>query len=236
MLLASLLVDAFSPLKSVMSVKKQLQMNILSDMETKSFLVSLLQQVDKSQANAEFYFFFFGGSGALGIGGAQIPKLLKAYSEMKSKAGSSITLGGEELGANPLATFAYPESIKLKDVEKIIKDFPTMAKIQSLAQTKSYMSQLGYLEREAFDKSLPNCNPVAKYVVFDAASGGGGDMVAPQTMEEKLVAWRGADGINAFKNDLLISNSKKLSAYAVFAFLILLVLDLVVESGVNAFF
>jgi hypothetical protein len=45
----------------------------------------------------------------------------------------------------------------------------------------------------------------------------------------------GPDGINKFKNDLLVANAKKYSAYAVFGFLILLVIDLVVESGRNAF-
>ena len=203
-------------------------------MQDHALLVSLLQKVDKTQASAEFFFFFFGGSGALGIGAAQVPRLLAASEGLRARAGAP-SEGGEELGASPLATFGYPEPLRTKDIEKIIREFPESKKIQALAMGKSYMSQMGYLEREAFDKSLPKCNPVAMYAVYDAASGGGGDLAPPQVVEARLKEWRGPGGIEKFKSDLLSANLKKLSAFGVFAFLILLVLDLVVESGINAF-
>ena len=203
-------------------------------MHDASLLISLLQKVDKSQASAEFFFFFFGGSGALGIGGAQVPRLLAASEGLRARAGAP-SEGGEELGVSPLATFGYPEPLKTKDIEKIIREFPESKKIQALAVGKSYMSQMGYLEREAFDKSLPKCNPVAMYAVYDAASGGGGDLAPPQVVEARVREWRGPGGIEKFKNDLLSANLKKLAAFGVFAFLILLVFDLVIESGMNAF-
>lgn len=200
-----------------------------------SLLVNLLQTVTKQQANAEFFFFGFGGSGALGLGFAQVPKLLKENENIKSRKGAA-SLGGEDLRLNPLASLQYPESIKAKDIEKIISSFPTMEKIQSMGEKKSYMSQLGYLERDAFDKSLPQCNPLARYAVFDALSLGGGDMASPLTAAELVASWKGPQGLSKFSGDLLAANAKKFSAYGVFLFLIALVIDLIVESGRNAFF
>jgi hypothetical protein len=40
-----------------------------------ALLLSLLRKVNPTEAAGEFYFFFFGGSGALGIGFVQLPKL-----------------------------------------------------------------------------------------------------------------------------------------------------------------
>lgn len=97
------------------------------------------------------------------------------------------------------------------------------------------MAQLGYLERVGFDRSLPTANPLARYAVYDAINGGGGELAAPQDATTKLQKWRAEGGLEAFKSDLLVATFKKYSAYAFFAFLILLVIDLVVESGTNAF-
>lgn len=135
---------------------------MLVPLDSSTLLTSLLQTVDKQQANAEFFFFFFGGSGALGIGGAQVPKLLALNKELQARKGG-LSEGGADLNANPIATFGYPETLKEKDIMKIIKEMPSVDKISSLGVKKSYMSQLGYLEREGFDKSLPKCNPVAMY-------------------------------------------------------------------------
>lgn len=200
-----------------------------------SLLVSLLQKADKQQATAEFYFFFFGGSGALGIGGAQVPKLLAQNKLLQSKKGGR-TLGGADLGASPLATFGYPESIKYNDIESIIKTFPTVEKISSLGPKNGYMAQLGYLEREGLEKALPNANPVALYAIFDALSEGGGDLASPTIAAALVQSWKAPGGIDKFKNALLLANSKKLVALSFFAFLILLVIDLVAESAQYAFF
>lgn len=232
--LAILAVDSARAYLPTKLQRKQSCVTHASVLHDPSLLISLLQKVDKSQASAEFFFFFFGGSGALGIGAAQVPRLLSASAGLKARAGAP-SEGGEELGVSPLATFGYPEPLRTKDIEKIIREFPESKRIQALAVGKSYMSQMGYLEREAFDKSLPKCNPVAMYAVYDAASGGGGDLAPPQIVEARVNEWRQPGGIEKFKNDLLSSNLKKLTAFGVFAFLILLVLDLVVESGINAF-
>ena len=179
--------------------------------------------------------FFFGGSGALGIGGAQVPKILKEYDSIRALGGGS-TLGGDNLDCNALATIGYPEPLKIKDIEQVIKECPPVDQILAKGEKKTYLAQLGYVERSAFDEVLKNCNPLARYAIFEALTGGGGsNVVSPTELVSKIEAWRNGDGLELFKGELLKANLKKFSAYAVFAFLIALVLDLVIESGINAF-
>ncbi len=138
-----------------------------------SFTECILKKVDIAEARAEFWFFFFAGSGALGIGIAQIPKILKIYSEISQLGGSDVTLGGEDAPTNPIATIGYPEKIKTNDITQIINDAPSSEVIGSLCEKKSYLASLGYLEQQAFYKALPDSNPLAKYAIFEAMTAGG---------------------------------------------------------------
>ncbi|KAJ1418004.1 hypothetical protein B484DRAFT_453807 [Ochromonadaceae sp. CCMP2298] len=202
-------------------------------MEATSMLTSILQRVDPSQAQGEFYFFFFAGSGALGIGFAQIPKLLAGYKEVQALAGGT-SLGGDNFQGNPLGTIGFPEPLKAADVQYIIDNMPSTEKMASLGKGTSYMSQLGYIEREGFNKALPKGNPLALFAAFDALGEGGGDLAAPQRVEAIAAGWK-EGGQSQFSADLAQANVRKYSAYAVFFFLIGLVLDLIIESGANAF-
>jgi hypothetical protein len=121
-------------------------------------------------------------------------------------------------------------------VQKVISSASSVPQILAQGPKKSYMAQLGYLEREGFYRSLPKgTNPLASFAVFEALAKGGGDMASPVVAEELLAGWRGEGGVDQFASDLLKATLAKYSAYAVFAFLIALVLDLIVESGINAF-
>jgi hypothetical protein len=200
-------------------------------LESASTLVeAILQRVEPSMAGKQFWFFFFAGSGALGIGAAQIPKILKSYDDLKALAESPLTEGGDDL----LTPFGYPQAVKVKDVEKVLQNLPTVEKILEKGDKTSYMAQRGYCERSGFVNALDGCNPLAISAVYDAVSGGAGDLLAPEQVGSQLAALR-ADGVDAFQGMLTRSTLQKLSAYGVFAFLIALVLDLVIESGTNAF-
>jgi hypothetical protein len=207
----------------------------MSVLDTASSLVdALIRKTDPSEASKEFYFFFFGGSGALGIGAAQVPKILAEFDALKKLGGSSITEGGDDLTINPIATIGYPEPLKTKDVLKVIKKLPTVKQIEAKGKKTSYMAQCGYLERQGFTDCLPDCNPLAVNAAYEAISSGGGDLVSPVDAEKVIANWK-QNGIEGFKNDLTSAAVRKFSAYAVFGFLIALVLDLIVESGIYAF-
>ena len=170
----------------------------------------------------------------MGIGGAQVPKILKTLDEIKALKGDA-TLGGEALSLNPIASALYPEALSRADVQRVVDSVPALEAIRKNNAKTTYMSSLGYIERRAFLTTMEaqgGLNKLATYAVFDALTNGSGDYAAPQECESKLAAWR-ADGLDGFKSDLLKAQGAKLSAYSVFGFLILLVLDLIVESGAN---
>ena len=112
--------------------------------------LSILQRVDPERARGEFVFFFFGGSGAIGIGGAQIPKILAGYDELKALKGGP-SKGGDTVST--VTTFGYPEDLKKDDLLAIINKTPPVETLQKLgAGSKSYMASLGYVERDTFLK------------------------------------------------------------------------------------
>lgn len=62
-----------------------------------------------------------------------------------------MTEGGEDLDCNFIATIGYPEPLKTKDVQKIIDNAPFVEKMLAAGNKKSYMAQMGYLERQGFN-------------------------------------------------------------------------------------
>ena len=189
---------------------------------------------DKSQSSKEFYFFFFAGSGALGIGGAQLPKILKEYDAIKA-LGGAVSDGGADLDISPLATLGFPEPLKVADIEKIIRQAPSADAVLAAGEKKSYMASLGYLEQKAFYKLLPDCNPLARYAAFEAIASGSGNLCTPGDYDRCISEWRSPGGLDNFSGALLKASTKRLSAYAFFAFLIGLVIDLIAETGSSAF-
>mmetsp|Transcript_1364 Transcript_1364/g.2208 ORF Transcript_1364/g.2208 Transcript_1364/m.2208 type:complete len:253 (-) Transcript_1364:107-865(-) len=208
----------------------------LHAIDAPSLLTSLLQRTEPEQARNEFFFFFFAGSGALGIGVAQFPKLLANYNRVQELAGGP-SAGGVEVSANPVAGIALPESLKVADVEYIIKNFPQLEEIAEKGEKTSYMAQIGYLEREGFEAcyDASTVNPVALNAAWEAIGEGGGDLVAPQMVAATALKWQ-AEGVDAFVQDLTKANIRKYSAFTVFFGLIALVLDLIIESAQSAFF
>jgi hypothetical protein len=196
-------------------------------------MTSLLQRVDAGQAKGEFFFFFFGGSGALGIGFSQVPRLLAEFKDIAALGGQK-SLGGADIACFPLSTIGYPEPLREKDIQQIINNAPSISLMLQKGPKKSYMAQVGYLEREGFVASFPNSNPLAVYAAYSALSKGGGDLAAPQEVDSMIKKWK-AEGLEAFKQDLLAASLRKYSAYIVFGMLIALVIDLIIESGANAF-
>jgi hypothetical protein len=71
--------------------------------------------------------------------------------EIKKLGGSPVTEGGEDLDLNFIATIGYPEPLKTKDIQKIIDNAPFVEKMLAAGNKKSYMAQMGYLERQGFN-------------------------------------------------------------------------------------
>ena len=205
----------------------------MANVENFGLLTSILRRVDPAQAKGECFFFFFGGSGALGIGFAQLPKLIKDWNRIRKLNGP--TVGGAPLVLGPIATLGYPEMLRVGDVQKIIDDMPEIETIVQNGPKNNYVAQLGYIEREGFIKCFSNdTNPLALQAVYDALSEGGGDLASPVQFKRILDEWT-YTGIEGFKKSLTLGQARKYSAIGVFFFLIALVIDLIFESGINAF-
>ena len=73
--------------------------------------------------------------------------------------------------------------------------------------------------------------------MFEALASGNSDVTSPQIYQDMINSWKSDNGgtLKAFEKDLTIAVLKKSSAYLAFSGLIFLVLDLIIESGVNAF-
>ena len=59
------------------------------------------------------------------------------------------------MDCNFIAMLGYPEPLKTKDIQKIIDDAPYVEKILAAGNKKSYMAQIGYLERQGFNDCFP---------------------------------------------------------------------------------
>lgn len=206
----------------------------LGDMPV-TLLTSLLQKVPQQQAQNEFFFFFFGGSGALGIGAAQIPNLLAEFNDMKALAGGP-SKGGEALQCSPIATLGFPEPLREGDIEYIIANLPTVEQIDSKGKKLTFIAKNGGLERDAFAECLPeDTNPLAMYAAFEALAKGNANFANPVDARTIMDEWK-QGGVDAFAESFNSSKTIRFSAYSFFAFLLALVFDLVIESGLNAFY
>lgn len=236
------LVSGFQPLRPSCNTKPTIQSRTTlssSSFEAASTLVpALLRTVSKTEATGAFYFFFLAGSGALGIGFAQVPKLLAEYSAIAKLQGLGKSLGGEGLSLGPIAGFGYPTELAKADVVSIITNMPTVDQISAKGIKKTYMAQKGYLERQGFVDCYPTEeNQLALYAVFDALTGGGSSSVAsPKIVAEVTAKWKAElPALDAFVEDLSKAQISKIAGFSGLAFLIILVLDLIIESGMTAF-
>lgn len=110
----------------------------------------------------------FNCAGALGLGLKQIPSLLDKQKKVSDMKGG-ISLGGEDLPVNFIATLGYPEPLKIKDVENVIAKV-NLKDVYDLGPKRSFMAK-SMLERDGMMSAMSDCNPLAVYAVFEAFSG-----------------------------------------------------------------
>ena len=118
-----------------------------------------------------------------------------------------------------------------------MSNLPDVDTISRLGKKSSFLSQKGYLERDAFIDSFPsNFDKLAIYAAFSCFSGGS-NLASPDKAESVMNRWKQSQNTLAcFSSDLLGASIAKLSSYVVFFSLIIVTLDLIIESGQMAFF
>lgn len=191
-------------------------------------------------ARQKFWFYFFAGSGAGGIGIAQLPAIFRDAAGARGVAGIGPTKGGASLDAGPLLGVYYDTDIALDDVVDAIAKAPTAEFISSRSKSINYMASKGYIERRDFIKEMEakNCNPLATYVLYDAISSGKGDVVSPVVYDDKLASYRqgAAGGIaDLFIGDLNRFLAVKVGAFLGLVFCLLVDFGFIAKAGIEGF-
>ncbi|KAL7547593.1 hypothetical protein ACHAWF_010876 [Thalassiosira exigua] len=189
-------------------------------------------------ARTKFWFYFFAGSGAGGIGIAQLPAVFRDATEARALVGTGSTLGGASLDAGPLVGAYYQSELSIGDVANAISKAPAAAFISERSQSKNFLASKGYVERSDFLREMEGskCNLLASCALFDAISSGKGGLVSPVAYEEKLAAYReGGDGTGAFAGDLNGFLAVKAAAFLGLVFCLIVDFGLVAKAGIEGF-
>lgn len=204
---------------------------------------SLVPLKSVEEATRTFWVFFVFGNGGLTVGFAQLPRLYKSLKTGFALAGRE-SLGGPAL-AVPHSLLLYPEAIRVTDLDAVINaaSLSNLDKVVAQGPQDTYVQQRGYLTFPAFEQALyrerPTLNPLAVRVVFDAFFKTQ-DSVDPVLAYELLAKWRdegstGSEGAS-FAKDIIGAKLGNYVPLATFAFLLWLILDIIVENGMMAYF
>jgi hypothetical protein len=192
-------------------------------------------------ARQKFWFYFFAGSGAGGIGAAQLPSIFREASIARASAGTGSTRGGASLNVGPFVGLYYGSGISVDDVTDVIQRAPTAEFISSRSESVNFMASKGYIVKGDFIKEMEGkkCNPLASHVVYDAISSGKGGVVSPVVYENRLTSYRegGSAGevASAFVGDLNGFLAVKVGAFFGLVFCLLVDLGFIANAGVQGF-
>jgi len=211
-------------------------LDLLTNHGPHELLLSLtLKEGNADFARGEFYFYFAAGSGAGGIGLAQVPKFFQWITDNRSLDGVGPTAGGTTLETG-LASVVYP-TLYEKDVSQIIQKMPTAERIVSRGTSQGYMASKGYIVREDFNLALKGCNPLAISATYDALTRGSGDALSPVRFQEAMDQYRAADnkGTNVLVQDLQAAALTKGSAFVALSFLLFILFFAIGNAGIRGF-
>ena len=190
----------------------------------------------KEIARAQFFLWFFGGSGAAGIGVGQVPKLYGRDQDVQALKGVGKSLGGETLGISS-TLLGYPEDICIKDIRQVLDNTKKVSVAQMIAKgpKETYLATKGYLTLPAFEAANKGANPLATRVVFDIFVGAGAAPDQAQTLFDTLREDPSED-LKLFKGALIKAKVQSNSALIVLAFILTFAGKVCYESALVAFF
>ena len=190
----------------------------------------------QSASEAQFYFLFFAGSGAGGIGLSQIPKIIEELNLIRQLSKQGVSEVGNSVSSNFLVSLLYPSDISEKDVLNAIAKLPSGDQINERGSSDSYVASKGYVVQSDFLEALNGCNPIASYALYQAVSKGKGKTVSPIEVDDAIALYKADKGdLTQFTKDFEASALTKVSSYATLAFLLFVTFDLIIETGLLAF-
>jgi hypothetical protein len=182
-------------------------------------------------ARTQFFLWFFGSSGGVGVALSAFPRMYGATQYIQSLKGSP-SLGGDNLGLSPLC--GYPEDLASKDVEKIINNKLTISQlVEKFPIGGNFLSSKGYLTFPAFEQANSGANPLAIRAVFDSFSQSQ-DTCEPFVAQDKLDSYK--EDISLLKSTLLTSKLIGYSSIGTLVFLLGLAETVALSSAKDGWF
>jgi hypothetical protein len=172
--------------------------------------------LEAEYARGQFYFWFFGASGAASIARSAFPGMFGRIRNIWDLKGVGPTKGGELLGISPLA--GYPEDLRVADVEDIANNPLTVTEIvEGYSEgSTAFLAAKGYLLYDAFCKANTKSNPLAVRAVFDTFATST-DAVEPDKAQKLLDDYK--QDASKIKGKLVLS---KIAGWAAIITLLLL--------------
>jgi len=156
-----------------------------------------------ASGRGQFYLWFFGASGGLGIALGAFPQMYGRFQDMRALKGTGPSLGGDTVGLNPLC--GYPEDLSVKDLEKIVNNKLNIEQIvEKFPIENNFLSKSGYVTFAAYEKANQGCNPLAVRAVFDTFA----------QSADACDPFRAQDKIDSYKEDIYRINGGLLNSKA----------------------
>ena len=182
-------------------------------------------------ARTQFFLWFFGSSGGLGVALSAFPRMYSKTRYIQSLKGSP-SLGGDNLGLSPLC--GYPEDLASKDVEKIINNKLTVSQlVEKFPIEGNFLSAKGYVTFQAFEQANSGANPLAIRAVFDSFSQSQ-DTCEPSVVQDKIDSYK--EDISLLQNTLLTSKLIGYSSIGTLVFLLGLAETVALTSAKDGWF
>lgn len=173
----------------------------------------------------QFFFWFFGASGAAGLARSSFPRMFDAVREIQSLKGVGPTKGGETLSLSPIC--GYPQDLSVEDVKQIVNNPLSVEElVEKYPIEGNFLSAKGYLTYAAFQASNADANPLAVRAVFDTFATST-NVVDPNKAQALIDSYK--EDVNEVANQLL--RSKLLGYFAIVTLLFLLGLADVIAAG-----
>ena len=216
---------AFLPLSQPRLVaKQQPRSRLFADDLGSSIVSAVVNNADIDKSRIQFYVWFFGSSGAAGIGRDAFPRLYNNYKLIQGFKGMP-TKGGETLGVSPLC--GYPEDLSRADLMQIINNKLSIEQIvQKFPVQGNFLAAKGYITYEAFKQGNKGANPLAVRAVFDSFNTSN-DVSNPETAQQKINMYK--EDLDTLNGELL--KSKLIGSSSIFVLIFLLGFADVVAFG-----
>jgi hypothetical protein len=154
-------------------------------------------------ARSNFFFWFFGASGAAGLARSAFPRMYSNVVEI-SELGKAVTNNKSDwVGLSPLC--GYPRDVSTFDVNLIVNNKLSVEQIvKKYPVDGNFLAASGYLTYEAFAKANTGADPLAVRAVFDCFAQST-PVSNPEIAQKKIDSYK--ESLSKFKSDLLYSKA-----------------------------